>query len=127
MFIEQEKANHAVALMCRLFEVSKSGYYAWRKRGSSLRSVADANLLMRIEKIYEKSRGIYGAPRVHAELRDEHQIYCSRKRVARLMREAGLVGVHRRKFTSTTRRDPKRDPYPDLVGPNLASVSPAAK
>ena len=84
-FIEQEKANHAVALMCRLFEVSKSGYYAWRSRPPSARSVADAELLVHIKTIHEESRGIYGAPRIHAELRLKHYIYCSNKRVARLI------------------------------------------
>ena len=124
MFIEQEKANHAVALMCRLFRVSKSGYYAWRNRLPSARSVADAELLVRIKTIHEQSRGIYGAPRVHAELRLKHHIYCSNKRVARLMRQAGLVGVHRRRFGSTTQRDPKREAYPDLVERQFTADEP---
>jgi putative transposase len=115
MFMEQEKANHAVALMCRLFGVSKSGYYAWRKRKPSARSASDAELLIHVKTIHEESRGVYGAPRIHAELKLKYHIDCSRKRVARLMSQAGLMGIHRRKFTSTTRRDPKRDPYPDLV------------
>ena len=115
MFIEQEKANHSVKRMCHVLGVSKSGYYAWRDRPPSARSLADAELLTRIKTIHEESRGIYGAPRIHAELRLKHHIFCSRRRVARLMRQAGLVGVHRRKFASTTIRDPKRDPYPDLV------------
>jgi putative transposase len=68
-----------------------------------------------IKSIHESSRGTYGAPRIHAELKDDHHIHCSCKRVARLMRQAGLEGVHRRKYKGTTKRDPKRDPYPDLV------------
>jgi transposase InsO family protein len=113
--MEQEKANHSIALMCRLFEVSTSGYYAWRERKPSARSESDAELLAHIKTIYEESRDTYGAPRIHADLKLNYHIDCSRKRVARLMRQAGLVGVHRRKFTGTTKRDPKRDPYPDLV------------
>jgi transposase InsO family protein len=113
--MEQEKANHSVKLMCRVLEVSKSGYYAWCGRGLSKRDEADAELAERIKAIHEKSRGIYGAPRIQAELCDEHQIRCSRKRVARLMRQVGVVGVHRRKYQGTTRRDPKREAYPDLV------------
>ena len=70
---------------------------------------------MRIKTIHDESRGIYGAPRIHAELRLKHHTFCSRRRVARLMRQAGLVGVHRRKFSGTTQRDPKRETYPDLV------------
>lgn len=115
MFIEQEKANHAVARMCRLFGVSKSGYYAWRERPPSARSVADAELLIHIKTIHEESRGIYGVPRIHAELRLKYRIHCSRKRVARLMKQAGLVGIHRRRFSGTTIRNPKREAYPDLV------------
>ena len=124
MFVEQEKANHAVALMCRLFEVSKSGYYAWRNRPPSARSVADAELLVRIKTIHEESRGNYGVPRIHAELRLKHHIYCSNKRVARLMRQVGLVGVHRRKFTSSTQRDPKREAYPDRVERRFTADEP---
>ena len=120
----QEKANHSVKRMCRVLEVSKSGYYAWCGRGASKREEADAELVERIKTIHEKSRGIYGAPRIHAELRDEHQIRCSRKRVARLMREAGVVGVHRRKYQGTTRRDPKRDPYPDRVERQFTADEP---
>jgi putative transposase len=124
MFVEQEKANHAVALMCRLFGVSKSGYYAWRSRPPSAQSRADAELLVLINRVHEESRGIYGAPRVQAELRLKHHIFCSRRRVARLMRQAGLVGVHRRKFSGTTRRDPKRETYPDLVERRFSANEP---
>jgi len=70
---------------------------------------------MLIRKIHSESRGTYGAPRVHAELRLTYGIHCSRKRVARLMRKAGLMGVHRRKTRGITRRDPARTAYPDLV------------
>jgi putative transposase len=134
-FIEQEKATYNVkriplrAQVCRVLEVSRSGYYAWCQRGSSQREEADVELSKTIKSIHEQSRGIYtlvgtgGAPRIHAELKDDHHIHCSCKRVARLMSQAGLVGVHRRdqreclwcKSRGTTRRDPKQDPYPDLV------------
>lgn len=115
MFMEQEKANHSVKLMCRVLEVSKSGYYGWCGRGLSKREQADAALVEKIKAIHQKSHGTYGARRVHAELKDDHRIHCACKRVARLMRQAGLVGVHRRKYQGGTRRDPKRDPYPDRV------------
>ena len=110
--------------MCRVLEVSKSGYYAWRERPPSARSIADAELLVRIKTIHDESRGIYGAPRIHAELRLKHHIFCSRRRVARLMRQAGLVGVHRRKFSGTTQRDPKRETYPDLVERRFSADEP---
>jgi len=113
--VEREKATHRVAQMCRVLGVSPSGYYAWHRRGPSRRAQRDAELLERIKLIHTKSRGIYGAPRIHAELRRKHHIYCSRKRVARLMREAGLVGVHRRRKRGSTRRNPARPSYTDLV------------
>ncbi|MFZ5898944.1 MAG: IS3 family transposase [Bacillota bacterium] len=77
--------------------VSASGYYAWRQRGVSARAQRDAELTEVIVQIHRASRGTYGAPRVHAELTMGHSIRCSKKRVARLMRQAGLTGVHRRK------------------------------
>jgi putative transposase len=114
-FIEQEKVNHCVKLMCHVLEVSRSGYYGWCQRVPSQREKVDAELSETIKAIYESSRRTYGAPRIHAELKDDYQIHCSCKRVARLMRQAGLEGVHRRKYRGTTKRDPKQDPYPDLV------------
>lgn len=113
--VEREKATHRVAQMCRVLGVSPSGYYAWHRRGPSRRAQRDAELLERIKLIHTKSHGIYGAPCIHAELRRKHQMRCSRKRVARLMREAGLVGVHRRRKRGSTRRDPARPSYSDLV------------
>ncbi len=113
--VEREKATYCVTRMCRVLGVSPSGYYAWRQRGPSRRAQRDAELLERIRSVHAKSRGIYGAPRVHAELRRKHSVYCSRKRVARLMREAGLVGVHRRRKQGSTKRDPARPSYADLV------------
>jgi len=90
--------------MCRVLEVSTSGYYAWCKRSPSARAQADAELTSRMNAIHERSHETYGAPRVHAELEAEG-IQVGRKRVARLMRTAGLVGVSRRKWITTTVRD----------------------
>ncbi|MBX5464310.1 MAG: IS3 family transposase, partial [Clostridia bacterium] len=78
-------------------------------------SQADAELAQRIVRIHARSRGTYGAPRIHAELRLEEGMRCSRKRVARLMRQRGLAGVHRRRPRGLTRRDPEATPAPDLV------------
>jgi len=123
-FVEREKAHHPVASMCRLLGVSTSGYYAWRSRPPSRRTRADAALTHRIVFIHLMSRGTYGAPRIQAELYQGWGIRCSRKRVARLMRAAGLVGVHRRRYRCTTRRDPAAKPYPDLVGRVFAAAGP---
>jgi putative transposase len=109
---------HAVRTMCRLLEVSPSGYYAWGRRVPS--AVADAALGGRIRAIHEHSRGTYGAPRVRAELAAEGQA-ASRKRVARLMQDAGLAGVSRRRRFATTTRARQARPAPDLVDRNFAA------
>jgi putative transposase len=100
--------------MCRVLEVSASGYYAWRVRPPSARAFEDGKLLERILAIHADSRGTYGAPRVQAELRAQG-IRISHKRVARLMRQAGVHGVSRRRFVVTTVRQPGAVPAPDLV------------
>jgi len=86
-----------VAVACRVLRISASGSYEWRGRGPSARALADRALRATIEAIHTMSRGTYGVPRVHAELRLGRGIRCGRKRVARLMRLAGLQGVFRRK------------------------------
>lgn len=122
-FVEREKTSHHVTTMCRVLGVSPSGYWAWTKRPPSARSLADAELTATIRAIHEDSRGTYGIPRVHAELRFGG-IRCSRKRVARLMRAAGLEGVHRRRFVRTTVRDRDAAPAPDLVNRDFRADRP---
>ena len=100
--------------MCRVLGVSPSGYYAWRKRAASARAQEDQRLLRQIRTAHEASRGTYGAPRIHAELQ-ALGVAVSRKRVARLMRQAGLAGVSRRRFVTTTQRDRRARPAADLV------------
>lgn len=109
--------------MCRLLEVSTSGYYAWLKRPPSRRAQEDAVLAERIRAIHQWSRGTYGAPRVYEELKDEG-VRIGRKRVARLMRAAGLQGISRRKKTQTTVRKPDVRPAPDLVDRNFTADRP---
>ena len=120
VFIEAEKANFPVSFMCSRLGVSRAGYYAWRCRRPSERDQADARLLGTIRLIHQQFRGPYGAPRIHAELRFDHDVRCGRKRVARLMRTAGLQGVHRRRRQGLTRRDPNAIPAPDLVNRDFA-------
>jgi len=109
--------------MCRVLGVSRSGYYAWRSRPPSKRSRKDAMLTTRIREIHDRSRGTYGACRVHAELRAEG-IRIGKKRVARLMKETGLRGVSRRKRTSTTVRSDTGRPVPDLVDRDFTASRP---
>ena len=113
-----------VAAMARVLGVSTAGYYAWADRQPSARAVADAALLKRIRTVHLGSRKTYGAPRVHAELRGLGERH-GRKRIARLMREAGLVGAsHRRGGPVTTRRDQEARPAPDLVDRDFTAAGP---
>lgn len=103
-FIAAEKATYPVVRLCRVLKVSASGFYAWAKRPVSARAVANAALTERIRVVHERSRSTYGSPRVHADLRESGPV--GRKRVARLMQEAGLVGCRPRGFRRTTIADP---------------------
>ena len=108
--------------MCRVLGISSSGYYAWVKRAPSRRSQDNTALTKKVRTIHAVSRGTYGAPRVHAELAAEG-IPASRNRVARVMREANIVGVSRRKFVVTTVRDGGRQ-APDLVDRAFTADAP---
>lgn len=99
--IRRHEGAYTVALMCRVLRVSRAGYYAWRGRPTPPRVVADAVLTMEIESVHKKSHRTYGSPRVHVELRTQGT-RVARKRVARLMRQAGLVARRRRRFVVTT-------------------------
>lgn len=125
-FIDAEKTLFPIAFMCRRLGVSKAGYYAWKDRPLAKRAVADARITKLIHQIHAGSRGTYGAPRVHAELADEHGIRCGQKRVARLMRIAKLRGVCRRRRMKTTRRDDQAQPSEDLVQRQFNADQPNA-
>jgi putative transposase len=114
---------YPIATMCRVLEVSTSGYYAWCKRPPSARAERDAQLKQRIREIHEQSDGTYGRPRVHAELQEDGEAV-SPKRVGRLMREEGLEGVSRRRKVITTVRDAESRPAPDLVDRQFKATGP---
>jgi len=119
-FIRAEKAAYPVVLLCRVLGVARSGYYAWARREVSARAAADQTLTARIARIHEESRRTYGAPRVHAALRASG-VRCGSRRVARLMRAAGLVGRRRRRRARTTVADPARSAAPNLVARDFAA------
>jgi len=121
--MKSNQAEYAVSRMCPLLGVSPSGYYAWAGRGPSARSLADAALTERIREVHEGSQGTYGVPRVHFELKVEG-VRVGRKRVARLMKAAGLAGVSRRKGFRTTVRCPQTCPAPDLVERDFTAPAP---
>ena len=117
------QAMFPVSTMSRTLGVSGAGYYAWRRRAPSARSLADADLTARIKAVHRASRGTYGALRIHADLIDEN-IRVGRKRVERLMKAAGIAGVSRRKGTRTTVRDERVRPACDLVDRNFYASEP---
>ena len=100
--ISAERARFPVSLQCELLGVSRSGYYDWERRAPSDRALSDAFLTEKIREIHEHNRGVYGAPRIHAELRIGEGIRVGRKRVERLMRQAGISGLVKRKRGRTT-------------------------
>jgi transposase InsO family protein len=115
--------NYPTGTMCRLLEVSTSGFYAQQGRGLSARARQDVVLTAQIKGIYERSGGTYGSPRVHAQLRAEGR-HVGRKRVERLMCAAGLKGASRRRFIITTQRDIHAQPAPDLVQRDFHAEGP---
>jgi len=121
--VNANQAMYGVATMCRVLAVSASGYYAWRQRPPSAWARADAELTARISAIHQYSRATYGAPRIHEELLAVG-MHVGRKRVARLMKAAGLWGVSRRKWVATTVRERGARPAPDLVERNFVAAAP---
>ena len=112
-FIDAEKVVFPLTVLCRVMNVSRGGYYAWRNRKPSEHSKRDAELLAKIREFYKRSGKNYGSPRIYDDLRGDEEAV-SKRRVERLMRDNGIVGKHRRKFTCTT------DSNHDLpVAPNL--------
>jgi putative transposase len=123
-FISVEKARTPVSLCCELLGVSRSGYYDWARRAPSDRALSDAWLTEKIATIHRRRRRVYGARRIHAELRFEHDIRVGRKRVERLMRQAGISGLVRRKRGRTTIRVPGVRVADDLVERQFRPAAP---
>jgi putative transposase len=112
--VERLRLLYPVTLICKVLEVSPSGYYAWKRRPESAHSRVDRRLRKDIRVIFEESRETYGTPRVHDELRDLG-IRCSRKRVARLMKEDQLVPKKARRFRVTTISAPSHEKAPNIL------------
>ena len=122
--IAAEKTNFPVAVMCRVLDVSRTGFHNWERRAPSDRELTDVWLTEKIKHIHDASRGVYGVPRIHAELRMEDDVRVGRKRVARLMKAAGISGVRPRKRFKTTIRIPGITPASDLVERQFKPAAP---
>ena len=123
MFIDRHLSEFRLETMCRVLDVTVSGFHTWRRRPPSLRSVQDAALSSRIQAVYQEHHGRYGAPRIHATLQREGTA-CSEKRVSRLMRAQGLVGRTRRRLTKTTVCDPRQPVAENLLAGEFRPEKP---
>jgi len=125
-FIEAEKATFPIRLMCRVLHVTRSGYYRWRRAEESMRSHSDRALVVHVRSIHAASRGTYGSPRVWKQLRNQG-MRCSKKRAARLMREAAIRGVKATFQKQTTRADKSKVAAPNLLDRAFEAQEPNQK
>jgi|SRR5579859_6045474 len=125
-FIEQHKQRFPIVVMCHVLEVAESGFYAWRRRPICRRQREDALLTQEIEQVFTSHQGRYGSPRIHRELRDQGRSH-SRKRVARLMREAELAALRKRRRALTTKRDETHPIAPNLLNREFTATEPNKK
>jgi putative transposase len=123
-FIAAKKAEHKIATMCRVLEVSRSGYHAWATREPSPRALEDARLTARICELFKLRREVYGSPRIWSDLVIDDGERIGRKRVERLMRQAGLSGLQEKKWRSTTIRVPGVRVAEDLLDRQFAAGAP---
>jgi putative transposase len=123
-FVAAKKAEHSIKTMCRVLGVSRSGFHAWERRAPSARQLQDERLLERIREIHAENRGVYGSPRVHAELALADGVRVGRKRVERLMRQAAISGLVARQRGRTTIRVPGVRVCEDLVDRAFLASAP---
>jgi putative transposase len=123
-FIAAKKAEHSIKTMCRVLQVSRSGFHAWAGRRPSARALGDARLTERILEIHRVNREVYGSPRIHAELRMTDGVRVGRKRVERLMRQAAISGLVARRRGKTTMRVPGVRVCEDLVDRAFGAGAP---
>jgi transposase InsO family protein len=122
-FIEAEKAQWPVDVQCGVFGVSRSGYYAWRRRPHAARAQQDADLVAAIKAAHKAGRGNYGSPRVHRELRAKGR-RVGKKRVERLMRREGIVARRKRRFRRTTDSNHRHPIAPNVLERNFTAPLP---
>jgi putative transposase len=123
-FVLARKAEHSISLLCRVLEVSRSGYHAWARRPPSPRAIEDARLTARIRELHALRRRVYGSPRIWSDLVLDDGEKIGRKRVERLMRQAGLSGLITKKYKATTVRVPGVRVADDLLDRDFHADAP---
>jgi putative transposase len=122
-FIVAEKAEHSVTMLCRCLRVTRGGFYAWRRRPESTHARDDRRLKVLVRVSFAESQQRYGSPRIHADLREQHE-HVSRKRVVRLMQEDGLVARRRKHYTLTTMSDHDQPVAANLLDRQFEATAP---
>ena len=122
-FIAAEKADHSLSLLCRCLRVTRSGFYAWRRRPESAHAQRDRRLKVLVRASFDASKQRYGSPRIHRDLIERHEPV-SRKRVIRLMQEEGLKARVRKRFTCTTMSDHDQAVAPNLLDRQFTADAP---
>ena len=125
-FVRDHCGRFQVRRMCRVLEISSSGYYAWLRRPESGRVREDRRLLVEIKAIHQENRKTYGSPRIHAELKDR-QLRHGKKRVPRLMRKNGIRAKQKKKFKATTDSRHSHPVAPTLLQRNFEADMPGQK
>jgi putative transposase len=123
-FIASKKAEHSIKIMCRVLGVSRSGYYAWVGRKPSARALQDARLTARIGELFKLRREVYGSPRIWSDLVLDDGERIGRKRVERLMRQAGLSALQEKRWKATTIRVPGVRVADDLLERDFTATAP---
>ena len=123
-FIAAEKAHYSLGLLCRCLRVTRSGFYAWKQRPESARTKRDRQLKALVRASFAGSQGRYGSPRIHRDLREDHQERVSRKRVIRLMQEDGLKARRRKRFKCTTNSDHSEPVAANLLDRQFTAEAP---
>ena len=121
--IEHRRPQYPVRMMCQALKVSRSGYYGWRTRGESQRAKTDRELTGMIQHLHRDNHGVYGSPRIRAELA-EQGYPVGRRKVARLMRNARLRGIPKRRYKVTTQRDPRHEVATNLIEQDFTAKQP---
>jgi putative transposase len=122
-FIDAEKAQWPIAMLCAVLGVSSSGYYAWRRRPPSERAKRDARLAVEVRLAHKRGREQYGSPRVHRELR-AHGHRIGKKRVERLMRQEGIQGQRKRRYRRTTDSNHSQPVAANVLARNFQADAP---